>query len=410
MKYIEKVIDTLIDRSLKSREVVELHYFRDLLDGEKRTAEGWMSDQNRLKSILPDNRFTVIVLEIDHHHEFVKNYSERDQKLLKYVLKSMVQEMLQEQRLENWAEWTDNRSMTCIIAHTADSDAPNSLYKNIVEWVHSNLRFTVTIGVGRDVVNADDLGVSRTTALRALRYKAAHGIDRVIDAADVAEAAPVPLRYYYALTGSIVSAYRVSVEKGRDKLRELVKAMRRDRIDQETLKQIVKDFVLQIEQELCAMSEDYQNILPSIRDEYRPEEVETIDECGDILERMTDAIYSIMENVRESRNHRVQLEEIRSFVIRNFTDPSMSLDLLGDQFELNPKYISKLFKDAFGINFAEFVIDLRIEQACKLLIGTDDPIQEIAERSGYSNSISFGRTFKNKTGLTPGEFRQRKRK
>ncbi|WP_274652109.1 helix-turn-helix domain-containing protein [Paenibacillus humicola] len=405
MKYIEHVIHTLIDRSLESRELAEHRFFRDLLDGTKRFGDSWKSAHNRLNKILPDSRFTVIVIGIDHFSQFVEKYSQRDQELLKYVLKSMVQEMLQEHRLANWAEWTNSRQLACIVAQPSDVDA-RILYAKIVEWVHANLRYTVTIGVGHDVMHADDLGASHAEAIRALQYKAAHGINRVIEAVEIS-GETVPISRYFTLTRSVAEALRVSRQDTRLKLRGLFEAMRRDRIDQESLKQIVKDLVIQLEQEIGAACDRNANS-PTL-EEYRLEEAETVDEAEEMADEVAEAVFSHMDSVRETRHHRAQLEQIRSFVVRHFSDLSLSLDLLGRRFEINPKYISRLFKDEFGINFVDFVINLRIEHACGLLVNTDRSVQEIAEMSGYTSPISFRRTFKKVTGLTPGEYRMRKK-
>lgn len=65
-----------------------------------------------------------------------------------------------------------------------------------------------------------------------------------------------------------------------------------------------------------------------------------------------------------------------------------------------------MFKEAFGENFGDFVQQLRINKAKRLLIESDISQQEIANLVGYSNSITFGRMFKRVVGMTPGEYRK----
>ena len=67
---------------------------------------------------------------------------------------------------------------------------------------------------------------------------------------------------------------------------------------------------------------------------------------------------------------------------------------------LNPSYLSKLFKDKTGQNFVDFVLDIRMNEAKKLLERTSLRVTEIADRLGYSDITYFSNVFKRKTGVT----------
>ncbi|UUZ96246.1 helix-turn-helix transcriptional regulator [Paenibacillus sp. P25] len=84
----------------------------------------------------------------------------------------------------------------------------------------------------------------------------------------------------------------------------------------------------------------------------------------------------------------------------------MSLNLISDQFNINAKYSDHLFKEEYGMKFVDFLMNLRMDQAKKLLLESDLSIQEISEKVGYTHSISFGRTFKKVVGVTPGDYRK----
>lgn len=76
---------------------------------------------------------------------------------------------------------------------------------------------------------------------------------------------------------------------------------------------------------------------------------------------------------------------------------------------LNPSYLSKLFKDKTDQNFVDFVIDMRMNEAKKLLERTSLRVNEIADRLGYSDITYFSNLFKRRTGVTPSEYRKRVR-
>ena len=72
----------------------------------------------------------------------------------------------------------------------------------------------------------------------------------------------------------------------------------------------------------------------------------------------------------------------------------ISLDLLADVFHLNPQYIGQLFKNEIGVNFLSYLTNIRMERAKKLLVSTDLPVSEVAQRSGYADSACLQRPSK----------------
>lgn len=68
--------------------------------------------------------------------------------------------------------------------------------------------------------------------------------------------------------------------------------------------------------------------------------------------------------------------------------------------------LSRKFKVTTGHHFSEFLQQKRIEQACRLLINTNDKISEVAEKSGYNDVKFFHTVFKHITGQTPAQYRK----
>ncbi|MDQ1912764.1 response regulator [Paenibacillus sp. GD4] len=77
---------------------------------------------------------------------------------------------------------------------------------------------------------------------------------------------------------------------------------------------------------------------------------------------------------------------------------------------LNPSYLSQLFKQEMKVNFVDYVLTLRMEEARRLLRTTSLRISDIAERVGYADISYFSNTFKRLLGETPSEFRKGEKK
>lgn len=96
------------------------------------------------------------------------------------------------------------------------------------------------------------------------------------------------------------------------------------------------------------------------------------------------AIYFMRENVEED----ISREDVAAYV------------------NLNPAYLSRLFKKETERNLIDYLIETKVNRAKHLLDSTDMTVSAIAQQVGYSNFSHFTRTFKKYTGVNPQEYRR----
>jgi transcriptional regulator GlxA family with amidase domain len=72
-------------------------------------------------------------------------------------------------------------------------------------------------------------------------------------------------------------------------------------------------------------------------------------------------------------------------------------------------HFARSFKEAYGVPPHRYLLTRRIERAAALLRETDQSITEVALQTGWSSLGTFGRTFRDVTGESPGELRERQR-
>ena len=75
-------------------------------------------------------------------------------------------------------------------------------------------------------------------------------------------------------------------------------------------------------------------------------------------------------------------------------------------FKTNSSYLSSRFKKEFDIGLSDYITEVRIEAAKKLLVTTNMPNTEISLLAGYSNTRTFLRAFSKAEGITPKEYRR----
>ena len=86
----------------------------------------------------------------------------------------------------------------------------------------------------------------------------------------------------------------------------------------------------------------------------------------------------------------------------------ISLDDVSREVDISPYYFSKVFKEATGENFIEYLTNVRISKAKEMLQACDSSMKEICSAVGYSDPNYFSRTFKKNVGVTPTEFKEGK--
>lgn len=110
--------------------------------------------------------------------------------------------------------------------------------------------------------------------------------------------------------------------------------------------------------------------------------------------------YAIEVNLRE--NDRISL--VYSFVSENF-QRTIPLEEIAGVINMTVPAFCRYFKKQSGKTFTQFVNEMRIIHACKLLSETAESITEVAFESGYANFSHFNKVFKKITGKKPSEYR-----
>lgn len=98
------------------------------------------------------------------------------------------------------------------------------------------------------------------------------------------------------------------------------------------------------------------------------------------------------------------IENIQTYLEKHYKDP-INLDLLADLFYINQSYLSSLFKEKTGRKYIDYLNQLRIEEAKRMLCSTDRKAGLIAKSIGYENEKYFFRVFKKYTNTTPEQYR-----
>lgn len=96
-------------------------------------------------------------------------------------------------------------------------------------------------------------------------------------------------------------------------------------------------------------------------------------------------------------------DSICQYIHENYSK-NLSLQEVSDVFSISTFYLSKCFKKVVGVTFKDYIIQIRIEEAKKLMSSTTMNVSEIAYSVGYTDPNYFSKSFKKIVGVSPKKF------
>lgn len=108
-----------------------------------------------------------------------------------------------------------------------------------------------------------------------------------------------------------------------------------------------------------------------------------------------------VNTIKATETDRMQL--VHDYVLNHFPD-DLSLDTIADLAGMTSPAFCRYFKSRTNKTFSEFVSEVRIGHACKLLINGKLPVTHISFESGFRTLSNFNRQFKSITGKTPSAY------
>ena len=103
----------------------------------------------------------------------------------------------------------------------------------------------------------------------------------------------------------------------------------------------------------------------------------------------------------------IRLDWVKGYV-REHLHEDIDMSMITEKLHMNYAYFSRKFKEKTGQTFSDFLTDMRMKEAQRLLASGRN-VSETAERVGYNNIFAFTRAFKRKYGQPPTQWVRKKR-
>ncbi|NHN33810.1 helix-turn-helix domain-containing protein [Paenibacillus agricola] len=423
LHFVDSAVDQIIDYAnrYQSQSDTNLlyrkkHFFHELLDGDRDVDKVEFAEEMKSFGLRPDGvEFAVVLVEIDRMAGFLHNYTYRDQYLLKFVITNVLDELAAEQELEVWSEWLTAETLGVIFSSGSQleevhSEQIRTIGEKLREWAQTNLDFTVTVGIGTTLEQVTGIRKSYQQANEALQHKTSIGNNRVIAYQETIRQTEVELFDLLELIRSITQLYKSGNEDWRKQFEYFFAVLGKGGHTSKEIINLINYMSFTFTKELSDFPVEFVEMWKQTALGPMTEALQTFETAEEIKNIYLAVLIQVEESwrgIRETRNNRHLIYQVRQYIETHFADSNMSLQLLSEQFGMNKSYVSRIFKDEFGENFVDFLAGIRITQAKRMLEETQLPIQDISVQIGYLHYFSFIRAFKKSIGISPSDYRKK---
>ena len=99
------------------------------------------------------------------------------------------------------------------------------------------------------------------------------------------------------------------------------------------------------------------------------------------------------------------IDQVRAIVLQNISDENFGVRQLSSLLGLSPSQTLRKIKASSGKSVNQYIREIRLEKAAKLLKKTDQSIAEVSYQVGFSSASYFNKSFRKYYNVTPGDYK-----
>ncbi|MBB6633600.1 response regulator [Cohnella thailandensis] len=398
----------------KGMEALREKWAADALHGAN--ASGLPQRATELKLTLEDVRYSVFVVDWTNEGEASHDEAEEEEKLLDTLFRLAIEQALLP--FGNPIIVTDEQERYIVLhlapvgpaaqANGLSRLEPRVLAQRVLEQCGEVLDGQVTVGYGEAVARLADVSSSFAQAVQAVEGKFVLGRNKAIGYPDVAG-------------NSAAGSWNKLAEFDRSGLEEAIRSLDLDNVRNETkrlfsalrelssgpalIRGILTENLVAALRILIRIHGDAGEVLG---DGFKLDDWFDKLTLDELEGRFYDVCAKIVDYIRLARRNRPGklVEQMQDYIDENYAE-EITLKSISRIFFMNPVYLGQLFKSETGIGYHQYLTQVRIRAAKKLLDEKDWGVSEIAERVGYKVARNFYIAFKKYAHCTPNEYRSR---
>ncbi len=279
----------------------------------------------------------------------------------------------------------------------------------IQKAIYSILRLNITCSMGSIVYDLKDLYKSYHEANTALDCKYSLGANRVYDINDLDY---IEKSFYYPFDATKDLIYSIKflgeaeIHKSMKEISNIL--LQAKALSKSNIKMVFIEIITTLLKELSGVKQVSSQIWNEGFALYT--QLEHQNALEKTVKKLTDFSIKVSGELQQLQinSGKIIIENAMEFIRNNFADDNTSLSSTAEHVSVSTGYLSALFKKETGVNFIEYLTNVRMEKAMQLLKSTDKKTYEIAYETGFANPHYFSISFKKYCGQSPSDYRNMK--
>lgn len=360
-----------------------------------------------------EEKYVTMLIEIDNFSEVKEKYFEKDEKLLQFSIKNMLEELYGKNQgfnifildsREYFVSWSLHPDE---MGRRMEEKAKEAAAK-IIRIIKDYLNVSVSIGISNSHRTIFEVKEAYTECRKALEYKFIKGRGCIVYYSDIRliqeQIIPeiIDEQFKNTLKFAVKSFDMPAINKLLSDLRESI--LNKNELQKGNLVkkwylnliELFKAFLIEEDIDVFDKANPYQSVL----------EAEDIFQVHSLTEKYCILCIEKALKGKEDKSHSYITKTLD--YINNHYDSDISLQSVADKAGLNPSYFSRAFSKETGESFIDYLTKVRIEKSKQLLLKGFKAV-EVAEKVGYPNYTYFSKLFKKMVGVNPSEFVEEKR-
>lgn len=283
-----------------------------------------------------------------------------------------------------------------------------NVLNTIRKGIRSLLQTTCTIGISECLDSIFYLGECYAQAINALDYKITVGSDCIIQITDVTQTDKDRFAYPKTIEKKLLEAINImDIQLIRSSVSQFIDILGQRNYSKAQIRAVLSELIsvltrrfLESGIDLYSAFNDFWINPYSVLNHNR-----TLPEITQWLVTIILQAVAVQEEERRASIKNI-VTDVQKLIYDGYADADLSLSTLAGKVYLSPAYLSKLYKKETGETYVEFLTNVRMNEAKKLLKDTNLKSAEIGLHVGYLNAQYFCYLFKKYTGMSPIEYRE----
>lgn len=353
----------------------------------------------------PRGSLAIVLFKIDRYSDFERNYNDGDRVLLKYAMMNIAEEVVQADYRGACADMGTDHIALLINVEETPNDHLRRLCGNIQDSFRQYCSIGASVFISNFATSFREAGLLYEETLALSRYRLRFGHGCILQATEFAEERVKDL----IINPSAFAKLTESLRKGNLEETEKHYAEMESELENASYDSIVYNLSAMTALVFQTITTLEKNSTVSFELDYATfdQSVKSKETLRDIHEEFRSLFRAMLAKMHQNKAERSTLlvEHAQKFIRQHYKDKSLSTHMVADRLELTTAYLGKLFREHLSKSIADFITEVRLEEAANLLRETSHTVDEIVDQVGWENKKYFFTIFKKRFGATPTEFR-----